>query len=70
MKYSVLRTFVDAADGCRLYRAGGTYPQAGYEPGPERVRQLDGSEGRPALIAPAENEEAKKVPKGKAKKGA
>lgn len=69
MRYSVLRTFVDAEDGCRLYQAGGTYPRVGYEPSPERVRQLDGSEGRPALIAPAENEEEKKAPK-KAKKGA
>lgn len=69
MKFRVLHTFIDAGDGCCLYQAGSTYPRTGYNPNPERVRQLDGSEGRPALIAPAETEEEKKAPK-KAKKGA
>jgi len=61
MKYQVLHTFIDPADGCRLYQAGGTFPGDGYSPAPEHLRHLDGSEGRPALIAPVP-EEAPKTP--------
>lgn len=54
MKYIVLHTFIDPDDGCRLYSEGGTWPQEGSVQTPDRVRRLDGSEGRPALIAPVE----------------
>lgn len=54
MTYRVLHTFIDPEDGCRLYLEGGTWPPEGSAQTPERVRRLDGSEGRPALIAPVE----------------
>jgi len=70
MTYRVLHTFIDPEDGCRLYLEGGIWPQEGSVQTPDRVRRLDGSEGRPALIAPVEPAADEAPRKRKAKGGA
>lgn len=57
----VLYTFIDAADGYHLYKAGDTFPREGYEPTPEKIAELSGGNGNTPLIeAETEKPEATK----------
>lgn len=49
--FTVVRTFVDPWDGCRLYKAGGSWPRPGYDPLPDVTRALLGAGGGLPLIA-------------------
>ena len=40
MMYTVLITFIDPDEFCRVYHPGDAYPGLGYTPGPDRVAQL------------------------------
>lgn len=46
----VLHTFIDAADGYHLYKAGDPFPREGYRPTPEKIAELSGGNGRAPLI--------------------
>ena len=41
--FTVIRTFVDPWDGCRLYKAGGSWPRPGYDPPPDAIPALLGA---------------------------
>ena len=49
--FTVIHTFVDPWDGCRLYEAGGSWPRPGYDPPPDTIRALLGAGGGQPLIA-------------------
>lgn len=38
--YTVLITFIDPDDPCRVYHPGDLYPGPGYTPGPDRLARL------------------------------
>lgn len=49
--FTVIHTFVDPWDGCRLYEAGGSWPRPGYDPPPDAIPALLGAGGGLPLIA-------------------
>ena len=77
--YKAIEYFDDLQDNCYTYKVGDTYPRAGYEPSPERVKELLSSENKRgrAVIAEVkatkaakveEPEAAEKAPKKSSKK--
>lgn len=67
--FTVIRAFVDVADGCRLCKPGEAWPRPGCDPDPAYLRSLLGAEGRPPLIAgEAAPEPAPRKARPKAKK--
>lgn len=40
--YRVLSAFADAHDDLHVYERGDEYPREGYEPTPERIKELSG----------------------------
>lgn len=67
--FTVISTFVDPWDGCRLYEAGGSWPRPGYDPPPDAIPALLGAGGGlPLILALPEAHPAPDPEKPKAKR--
>ena len=61
--WRVIARFNDLQDGLNRYEVGDTYPRAGYEPTPERIEELSGTNNRlgvPIIEECAEPEKRRK----------
>lgn len=58
MEYKVIAAFADGQDRCHVYQRGETYPRAGYNPSPERIKELSTSANllNKVLITPMKHE--------------
>ena len=76
MAYKVITNFTDLQDDNHKYIAGDTFPRSGYEPSPERLKELSTSKnrrGKPVIAMdvpdiPDKGESPVEIPK-KPKKG-